>query len=215
MAQKNLERRAPGAHAATAPRRGVLASFTLRTLAKNRARTVVTIIGIALATGLLAAVFTSMTSLAVALRGQVSAERGVWQVEYPSLTDEQLGTIEGGLDGHLDRLATARDLGACALSEENANVLGTALNVQTMPAENASAGAHAKGDGQYVVKKAPELESGRAPSAPGEIVLPSYYQGETLAEGDSRYAGVASGAVSDGPVELGSTVRRRLRAPWP
>lgn len=207
MAQKNLERRAPDAHAAAAPRRGILASFTLRTLAKNRARTVVTIIGIALATGLLAAVFTSITSLAAALRGQVSAERGVWQIEYPSLTDEQLGTIEGGLDGHLDRIATARDLGACALSEENANVLGTALNVQTMPAENTSAGAHAKGDGQYVVKKAPELESGRAPSAPGEIVLPSFYQGETLAEGDSRYAGVASGAVSDGPVELGSTVR--------
>ena len=207
MAQKNLERRAPGAHAAAAPRRGVLASFTLRTLAKNRARTVVTIIGIALATGLLAAVFTSITSLAAALRGQVSAERGVWQIEYPSLTDEQLGTIEGGLDGHLDRLATARDLGACALSEENADVLGIALNVQTMPAENTSAGAHAKGDGQYVVKKAPELESGRAPSAPGEIVLPSFYQGETLTEGDSRYAGVASGAVSDGPVELGSTVR--------
>ena len=207
MAQKNLERRAPGAYAAAAPRRGVLASFTLRTLAKNRARTVVTIIGIALATGLLAAVFTSMTSLAAALRGQVSAERGVWQIEYPSLTNEQLGTLEGGLDGHLDRLATARDLGACALSEENANAFSIALNVQTMPAEDTSAGAHAKGDGQYAVKKGPTLESGRAPSAPGEIVLPSFYQGETLTEGDSSYAGVASGAVSDGPVELGSTVR--------
>lgn len=210
MAQKNVERRAPGAHAAAAPRRGVLASFTLRTLAKNRARTVVTIIGIALATGLLAAVFTSMTSLAAALRGQVSTERGIWQIEYPSLTDQQLSTIESGLDGHLDRLATARDLGACALSEENASVLGPALNVQTMPAEDASAGVHAKGDGQYAVKKAPELESGRAPSAPGEIVLPSLYQGETLTEGDSDYAGVASGAVSDGPVELGSTVRLSL-----
>ncbi len=207
MAQKNVERRAPGAHAAAAPRRGVLASFTLRTLAKNRARTVVTIIGIALATGLLVAVFTSMTSLAAALRGQVSAERGVWQIEYPSLTNEQLGTLEGGLDGHLDRLATARDLGACALSEENANAFSIALNVQTMPAEDTSAGAHAKGDGQYAVKKGPTLESGRAPSAPGEIVLPSFYQGETLTEGDSSYAGVASGAVSDGPVELGSTVR--------
>lgn len=207
MAQKNVERRAPGAHAAAAPRRGVLASFTLRTLAKNRARTVVTIIGIALATGLLAAVFTSMTSLAAALRGQVSAERGIWQIEYPSLTNEQLGTLEGGLDGHLDRLATARDLGACALSEENANAFGIVLNVQTMPAEDTSAGAHAKGDGQYAVKKDPKLESGRAPSAPGEIVLPSFYQGETLTEGDSSYAGVASGAVSDGPVELGSTVR--------
>ena len=210
MAQKNVERRAPGAHAAAAPRRGVLASFTLRSLAMNRTRTVVTIIGIALATGLLAAVFTSMTSLVAALRGQVSAERGIWQIEYPSLTDQQLSTIESGLDGHLDRLATARDLGACALSEENANTLGPALNVQTMPAEDASAGAHAKGDGQYAVKKAPELESGRAPSAPGEIVLPSFYQGETLTEGDSEYAGVASGAVSDGPVELGSTVRLRL-----
>lgn len=206
MAQKNVERRAPGAHAAAAPRRGVLASFTLRSLAMNRARTVVTIIGIALATGLLVAVFTSMTSLAAALRGQVSTERGIWQIEYPSLTNEQLGTLEGGLDGHLDRLATARDLGACALSEENANVLGPALNVQTMPAEDASAGVHAKGDGQYAVKKAPELESGRAPQAPGEIVLPSFYQGQTLTEGDSEYAGVASGAVSDGPVELGSTV---------
>ena len=210
MAQKNVERRAPGAHAAAAPRRGVLASFTLRTLAKNRARTVVTIIGIALATGLLAAVFTSMTSLAAALRGQVSTERGIWQIEYPSLTDQQLSTIKSGLDGHLDRLATARDLGACALSEENANALGPALNVQTMPAEDASAGAHAKGDGQYAVKKAPELESGRAPSAPGEIALPSFYQGQTLTEGDSEYAGVASGAVSDGPVELGSTVRLTL-----
>ena len=138
MAQKNVERRASGAHAAAAPRRGVLASFTLRTLAKNRARTVVTIIGIALATGLLAAVFTSMTSLAAALRGQVSAERGVWQIEFPSLTDEQLGTIEGGLDGHLDRLATARDLGACALSEENANAL--TLGSSTVPG---STGAYA------------------------------------------------------------------------
>lgn len=210
MAQKNVERRAPGARAAAAPRRGVLVSFTLRTLAKNRARTVVTIIGIALATGLLAAVFTSMTSLAAALRGQVSTERGIWQIEYPSLTDRQLSTIKSGLDGHLDRLATARDLGACALSEENANVLGPALNVQTMPAEDASAGVHAKGDGQYAVKKAPELESGRTPQAPGEIVLPSFYQGQTLTEGDSEYAGVASGAVSDGPVELGSTVRLSL-----
>lgn len=210
MAQKNVERRAPGAHAAAAPRRGVLVSFTLRTLAKNRARTVVTIIGIALATGLLAAVFTSMTSLAAALRGQVSTERGIWQIEYPSLTDQQLSTIKSGLDGHLDRLATARDLGACALSEENANALGPALNVQTMPAEDASAGVHAKGDGQYAVKKGSELESGRAPQAPGEIVLPSFYQGQTLTEGDSEYAGVASGAVSDGPVELGSTVRLSL-----
>ena len=94
MAQKNVERRALGAHAAAAPRRGVLASFTLRSLAMNRARTVVTIIGIALATGLLVAVFTSMTSLAAALRGQVSTERGIWQIEYPSLTDQQLSTIE-------------------------------------------------------------------------------------------------------------------------
>ena len=46
---------------------GIFTRFTLRSLAKNRVRTAVTVAGIALSTALLAAVLTSVGSMQAAL----------------------------------------------------------------------------------------------------------------------------------------------------
>ena len=48
---------------------GVFASFTLRSLRKNRTRTVVTVIGVVLATALLTGVVATATSVAAAILG--------------------------------------------------------------------------------------------------------------------------------------------------
>lgn len=55
---------------------GIFTRFTLRSLAKNRVRTAVTVVGIALSTALLAAVLTSVGSMQAALMERTMATEG-------------------------------------------------------------------------------------------------------------------------------------------
>ena len=59
---------------------GIFTRFTLRSLAKNRVRTAVTVVGIALSTALLAAVLTSVGSMQAALMERTMATEGSWHV---------------------------------------------------------------------------------------------------------------------------------------
>ena len=187
----------------------VFVRYTLRSLAANRVRTAVTVVGIALATGLLAAVLVSVTSLRAALLAQSYASGGVWQAGFTYEDDEKVDELRAATGEHLDRLALRRDLGAAALSAESAEESGTYLGVLSLPEEQAGT-ARSAGDDQYAVIPGPTVAEGRLPERAGEIALPTYLQGAELTAGASEIAGVESGAVSDGPLEMGSTVTLAL-----
>lgn len=191
--------------AAVASRGNVFTRFTLRSLKANRVRTTVTIVGVALATGLLMAVLASVTSLQAALVNYMRSTNGVWQESFDYTDDATLGNLRTLAGDHLDRLATRRDLGAVALSEDNASYAGTYLGLYD-PAVESAGTPRAAGDTDYAVYPAPEVEEGRLPERPGEIALPSYLRGEELTAGASQVPGVDGGATSTGELELGSEI---------
>ena len=165
-----------------APGAGVLTRFTLRSLAANRVRTVVTVVGIALATGLLTAVLTSVSSLRAALVDQVRASEGVWQLSFDYTDAEKVDELRSAAGEHLDRLALVRDLGAAALSVGDASSSGTYLGVLTAPVEQGGT-SRAAGDDAFEVRVAPQVTDGRLPERPGEIALPDYLRVKSLFAG--------------------------------
>lgn len=192
--------RAPGA---------IFTRFTLRSLAANRMRTVVTVVGIALAAGLLTAVLASVSSLRQGLMDRTRATDGVYQLAFQYTDAEKIDELRAQMGEHLDRLAVERDLGAAPLSAADAESLGTFLGVMGLPQEQGGT-AHAAGDEAFDVTRMPEATEGRLPEAPGEICLPSYLRGQTLTGGASSVGDVDSCAVSDGAIELGSRVTLAL-----
>lgn len=201
------DRRATDALGHLAP--GIFTRFTLRSLAANRARTAVTVVGIALATGLLTAVLVSVTSLQAALYNQTRATGGVWQAELVNASDEELARLRELAGGRLDRLSLRRDLGSVAVSDVDALSLGTSLSVRSLPAEQGGT-ARAARDDAYPVVPLPELVEGTLPVSAGEVALPASMRGLTPAEGASEYAGLAAGISSEGPIEVGSTVTLQI-----
>ena len=85
----------------------VIRSFTLRTLRKNRTRTVVTIAGIALSAALLTAVLTVLSSLTSFLYEQEAAAQKRQQ-EYSRLSPEVQKVIEAG-DEYVKKIREAND----------------------------------------------------------------------------------------------------------
>ncbi|MEE8674938.1 MAG: hypothetical protein SOI12_06995, partial [Tractidigestivibacter scatoligenes] len=75
---------------------GVFTSYTLRSLRKNRTRTVVTVVGVILSTALLTGVVATATSIAAALLGRTIETEGSWQVYddlQPAEADSALGRL--------------------------------------------------------------------------------------------------------------------------
>ena len=187
----------------------VFVRYTLRSLAANRVRTAVTVVGIALATGLLMAVLASVTSLQNGLANQSRESDGVWQVELPETSESELALLREVAGERLDRLAVQRDLGAAAFSAEDANRMGTYLSVLTVPSELGGT-ARSRDDLAYEVIPSPVASEGRLPERDGEIALTSNLKGAELASGPSELSGVETGVTADGPIEVGSEVALAL-----
>ena len=187
----------------------VFVRFTLRSLAANRVRTVVTIVGVALATGLLMAVLASVTSLQEGLANQSRETGGVWQVGFPATDDAELQKLRDIAGEKLDRLATQRDLGAAPFSAADAERCGTYLSVLALPEEHGDT-ARSKGDLTYEVHPSPAVASGRLPEKDGEIALTSNLSGMELTPGASELPGVDAGVMAEGPLEVGSEITLAL-----
>ena len=173
---------------------GIFTRFTLRSLAQNRVRTAVTVVGIALSTALLAAVLTSVASVQQGLLERTMVTEGSWHVFSPDVPAQGIDALVES-DAVTD-LATFRDLGSAALAPDDANRLGAFIALKTAP--TTVKGVDEPGGAPYSLM--PELASGRWPETADEIVLPDYLQGEELG------AGGAEGVVSNGPLETGSTL---------
>ncbi len=167
----------------------IFSRFALRSLARNRTRTVVSIFGIALSCALICAVLTSVVSMNTMLFERTAADEGTWQMEAAGLTQDGWNKIASNerVENHTEIV----ELGAVEMGEDNAADYGSWLFVKTMPQNPA---------GTKLVTT-PEITSGRAPEAPGEILLPHYLEGVELAP---------CGLSSTGTLELGSAVSFQL-----
>ena len=181
---------------------GIFTRFTLRSLAKNRVRTAVTVAGIALSTALLAAVLTSVGSMQAALLQRTVATEGSWHVYTTNVSDEGLDALEA--DSRTADIATFEELGSARLSEEESSKYGEFVAVRTLP--KAAKGSF-ESDGMPLTI-IPELVEGHMPEAVDEIVLPDYMRSVELGangEGGARSRG-ALAVGSELVLDLGTRV---------
>ena len=163
----------------------VIRSFTLRNLVKNRARSIVTIIGIALSCALLTAVMLSVGSLTSYMRDSEVAYDGAW-LASATTTDED--AIEAArADANVAALTDVTYVGQLASydpeKEGPSEAVAWQLKVEAM-------------DANLTQLCALGLSEGRLPQNSHEIVLDNAYKGTT--------------ELTDEPCELGSAVSGEL-----
>lgn len=170
----------------------IFTRFTIKSLVKNRTRTVVSIIGVALSVALITAVLTSVVSLSRLLIERTAADEGWWYAEAVDVSGEGVAAAES--DPEIVDWTAVAELGAVSLGEDNSDLFGSYLYAKSWPATDGSA---------EPLVAAPEIVAGRGPEAPGEIVLPHYLQNVSLAP-----CGIAT--ADGGAIALGSTVELAL-----
>ena len=192
----------------------VMTSFTRRSLAKNRMRTVVSIVGIALSVALITAIWTTVASLQQGLCQRTIATEGWWQVYMQGATDETVDALEQS--GNITDAAVSHDGGIAWFSEGESETLGAGLIVKSLPQ---AAKGQVERDGMGSTRL-PEVTEGRAPETVGEVMLPERLRGTTLGADDVAGAGGSvdaedtagaadastGGVSSDGALVLGSSI---------
>ena len=173
----------------------VMTSFTRRSLAKNRMRTVVSIIGIALSVALITAIWTTVASLQQGLYQRTIATEGWWQVYVQGAADETIDAMEQS--DNITDAAVSHDGGVAWYSERESETLGSGLIVKSLP-EAAKGQVERDGAG---ITCLPEVTEGRAPEASGEVMLPERLRGTTLGGEDGD-----GGITTDGALALGGSI---------
>jgi hypothetical protein len=147
---------------------GVFASYTLRSLRKNRTRTVVTVIGVVLATALLTGVVATATSVAAAILGRTIETEGSWQVyDEPPAGRGRLGPWPAGGRRPTWRAAMESQVAGFASYASDADLSTTTLAIQTAPRAVRGGADQARS-----LTVMPTVRAGREPEAPGEVMLP-------------------------------------------
>ena len=91
----------------------VFTKTTIKTLKKNKMRTLVTIIGIVLAAAMLTAVTTFISSLQNYMLRAVVAQMGNWHGAVYELSGEQMGELAG--DERVEETAAVQEIGFAVL----------------------------------------------------------------------------------------------------
>ena len=143
----------------------VMTNFTTKSLRANKARTIVTIIGVALAAALLTAVLTSYTSLTSFLYRSEVETSGTWmakvQVEDTSALASELAHAQD--DPSVTDIATLYDLGFAELTQKQKQRFGSYLPILTYEGDiESTLGIHAS--------------EGRLPENENEILLSDGWQ---------------------------------------
>ena len=173
----------------------VMTSFTRRSLVKNRMRTVVSIIGIALSVALITAIWTTVASLQQGLYQRTIATEGWWQVYVQGAADETIDAMEQS--DNITDAAVSHDGGVAWYSERESETLGSGLIVKSLPQ---AAKGQVERDGAGITCL-PEVTEGRAPEALGEVMLPERLRGTTLGGEDGD-----GGITTDGALALGGSI---------
>lgn len=168
----------------------VMTSFTWRSLAKNRMRTVVSIIGIVLSVALITAIWTTVSSLQQGIYQRTIATEGWWQAYSQGISDETINEL--AQSENVTDIAVSRDGGVAFFSAQEQQTLGVGIIVKSSP--QAMKGQIERGNESITCM--PAMTEGRYPEAPGEIALPARLKGKALgADGNG-------GVRSDGELGL-------------
>ena len=182
MEAKKTEQAATGSGAV---RPHVVRSFTLRNLAKNRARSIVTIVGIALSCALLAAGLLCVSSLTAYMRDVELARDGAWMASVITTDDDAIAQArsDGRVSGLTDLTYVGQMQSFDAGKEDPTDAVAAQLQIQAI-------------DSNLTQLCTIQLCDGRLPQNSHEIVLNKKYQGTT--------------ELTDQPCELGSTFSGEL-----
>lgn len=141
----------------------ILDHFTLRTLAKNRVRTLITIIGIILSAAMLTAVTTSIASIQNFLVKVTIAREGDWHGAALQITETQRST--------LDEMKRAGDIESYAYLQTIGYALHPEITSDYKPYIYI-AGMSDNFAGQLPI----HMLSGRLPASASEIILPEHLE---------------------------------------
>lgn len=87
----------------------IINKLTLNHLKKNKKRTIVTIIGIAIAVALITSTITIVTSFVDLMKRDEIAQNGYWHVEYKNVDKDQVNKIKN--DKNTEQVMLSRDIG--------------------------------------------------------------------------------------------------------
>ena len=182
MEAKKTEQATAGAGAV---RPHVVRSFTLRNLAKNRARSIVTIVGIALSCALLAAVLLCVSSLTAYMRDVELARDGAWMASVTTTDEDAIDKARADrqVSGLTDLTYVGQMQSFDSSKEDPVDAVSARLLIQAI-------------DDSLTQLCTIQLSDGRLPQNSHEIVLNKKYQGTT--------------ELTDQPCELGSTISGEL-----
>lgn len=150
----------------------IFAVITNRTMKQNKARTIVTIIGVILATAMISAVITLGISLQRYMYEYAVETDGNWHVSAKGISDEDMKKLEQ--DGNVKQSAVISEIGYAKVGEDDESLFGQYLYVQSMDEKAA---------GILSIK----LSQGRFPENNHEIIVPGGLQqnGEDIRIGDT------------------------------
>lgn len=197
----NDDTRQANSHGAL-PRRGVFVRFAARSLKLNRARTIVSIVGIALSCALITAIFTSVATLYEGLLKAEIVTEGAWQVELVNVPESELEAVHA--DPRVTKSYDRISYGDALMPKSFEGYWGRYLSVQEWPTA----------EGVKRLKPLPAITEGRAPEAADEIVLTRELKGMTTENGTWLYDGLPTSgrdddvprAAWDGGLAVGSTI---------
>ncbi len=137
-----------------------LANYTVKSLRANKVRTLVTVVGVALAAALVCAVFTTFTSLAHFLYEAEASSAGTWMAvaETADEAETEAGLARVEADTSVTGTAVLHQLGYAELTQEQQNRLGLFQAI-----------ASVEGDEQGLLSIQPA--DGRMPRTADEIML--------------------------------------------
>lgn len=187
---------------AAGPQRGIFLRFALRSLKGNRTHTTVSIVGIALSCALITAIFTSVATLYTGLLNAEISTDGTWQLHFANIAAGPARELES--DGRIEGFYELDTYGAALMPKSFEGYWGRYLTVQAWPDEDSVAG----------LAPLPRIAEGRAPEAPGEIVLGQELKGATVENGQWLYDSLAATGRDDdvprasweGGIQVGSEV---------
>ena len=157
MEAKKTEQAAAGAGTV---RPHVVRSFTLRNLAKNRARSIVTIVGIALSCALLAAVLLCVSSLVAYMRDVELVRDGAWMASVTTTDEDAIARArsEERVSCLTDLVYVGQMRSFDSSKEDPADALAAQLQIQAI-------------DSNLAQLCTIQLSDGRLPQNSHEIVL--------------------------------------------
>ncbi len=166
----------------------IMHEFTLKSLKRNKKRTVVTIIGVIISAAMLTAVTVFVSSLMSMIQRGTIADSGNWHAEIMGVPAQNISVVTQS--NEVNEAVLSRDLGYAYFNSQNASRPYLALREYNAP-----------GFDQMSVR----LVSGRLPQAPGEAVISSSIEqsgGVTNAPGDTLELNTGKRYYADGVTAL-------------